>query len=357
VKRFITYLFTYENGRKGKNVGFIRTDVKGERLELEVHVQGIGKFSGKGQVFLLVKDGMLWGIPLGGLSVSQGRGAGRFVYDMQDTGEPGYTVNAAAGVAIRFGNLYYAASSWNEEVPEGLAEGTFKEWIRPGAEPMPEPTPKPTPEATPESVPVVPLQETAQPELSQQNAESELVRLATEKLQQAQSVCAGGDVDHPKSGAAQIAEEGTTCEESADERNLSPRRIDISDIRKLPKKNWYLCNNSFLIHGFFNYRYLVLCDLEQNGGKKTYLGVPGIYEKPERMMAMLFGFPDFLPEGSSYTVQEQAEQNGQSNLTISGKPVSADIRAAFGTTTAEAGETGANEPLGSFGYWLCLLDI
>jgi hypothetical protein len=222
---------------------------------------------------------------------------------------------------------------------------------------MPEPTPKPTPEATPESVPVVPLQETAQPELSQQNAESELVRLATEKLQQAQSVCAGGDVDHPKSGAAQIAEEGTTCEESADERNLSPRRIDISDIRKLPKKNWYLCNNSFLIHGFFNYRYLVLCDLEQNGGKKTYLGVPGIYEKPERMMAMLFGFPDFLPEGSSYTVQEQAEQNGQSNLTISGKPVSADIRAAFGTTTAEAGETGANEPLGSFGYWLCLLDI
>jgi hypothetical protein len=213
------------------------------------------------------------------------------------------------------------------------------------------------PEPTSESALVVPLQETAQPELSQQNAESELVRLATEKLQQAQSVSAGGDVDHPKPGAAQIAEMGTTCKESADERNLEPRRIDISDIRKLPKKNWYLCNNSFLIHGFFNYRYLVLVESERNGGKKTYLGVPGVYEKPERMMAMLFGFPDFLPEGSSYTVQEQAEQNGQSNPNVSADPVSADTRTAVSTTTAAAGEPGADEPLGGFGYWLCLLDM
>jgi hypothetical protein len=231
-----------------------------------------------------------------------------------------------------------------------------KQTPEPTREEMPKQTPEPTPEPTPESVPVLALQETSQPKLSQQNAESELVRLATEKLQQAQSVSPGGDVDHPKTGAVQIAEEGTTCKESADETILQPRRIDISDIRKLPKKNWYLCNNSFLIHGFFNYRYLVLVELEGNGGKKTYLGVPGIYEKPERMMAMLFGFPDFLPEGSRYTVQEQDEQNEQSNPAASGNPVSDDIRAAFGTTTA-AGQPGANEPVDSFGYWLCLLDM
>ena len=33
--------------------------------------------------------------------------------------------------------------------------------------------------------------------------------------------------------------------------------------------------------------------LEMNGEKQQFLGIPGIYEQPERMMAMLFGFPEF----------------------------------------------------------------
>jgi hypothetical protein len=331
VKRFITYLFTYENGRKGKNVGFIRTDLKGERLELEVHVQGIGRFAGTGKVFLLVKDGTLLGIPLEELAVSQGRGAGRFVYDMQDTGEPGYTVNAVAGAAIRFGNLYYAASSWNEEAPEGLAEGDFEVWEM--ADPVqqdsrtdvagPEEVLQERPQGEPrqEELTQESLQGALQPEVWEQNAESELVRLAEEKLKQEQSqpLTAEESRGEPElfSGTAGAETVETETEESGNSgmEYRAPRRIDISDIRKLPKKNWYLCNNSFLIHGFFNYRYLVLVEMEGNGEKKTYLGVPGVYEKPERMMAMLFGFPDFLPEGS------QAE------------------------------------PLGQFGYWLCLLDM
>jgi hypothetical protein len=147
----------------------------------------------------------------------------------------------------------------------------------------------------------------------------------------------------------------------------APRRIDISDIRRLPKKNWYLCNNSFLIHGFFNYRYLVLVEMEENGGRKMYLGVPGIYEKPERMMAMLFGFPDFLPEGSRSTVQEaEAGVNVKGNSMRTGG-AEGDSRPAGRTGLsvnggpAGAGETvpkdSPAEPLGQFGYWLCLLDM
>lgn len=44
---------------------------------------------------------------------------------------------------------------------------------------------------------------------------------------------------------------------------------------------------------FFNYHYLMLKTLEMNGEKQQFLGIPGIYEQPERMMAMLFGFPEF----------------------------------------------------------------
>lgn len=76
---------------------------------------------------------------------------------------------------------------------------------------------------------------------------------------------------------------------------VSFRRIDITDIRGLPKSNWHLCSNSFLIHGFFNYHYLILKTVEDGNGKVCYLGVPGIYEQPERMMATMFGFPEFEP--------------------------------------------------------------
>ena len=71
------------------------------------------------------------------------------------------------------------------------------------------------------------------------------------------------------------------------------QKMELSDIRSLPSPNWYLCNNRFLVHGFYNYGYLVRKTTLENGIKKDYLGVPGVYEKPEMVMAMLFGFVDF----------------------------------------------------------------
>ena len=71
-------------------------------------------------------------------------------------------------------------------------------------------------------------------------------------------------------------------------------KIDLTDIKKLPQRNWYLSRNSFLLHGFLNYHYLVIRNTEEKGKNVRYLGVPGIYEEPERMMAMLFGFTDYI---------------------------------------------------------------
>ena len=76
---------------------------------------------------------------------------------------------------------------------------------------------------------------------------------------------------------------------------ITYKKIAITDIHSLPKPNWYLCNNSFLIHGFFNYHYLILKTIESKEKTQRFLGVPGVYEHPERMMALLFGFPTFEP--------------------------------------------------------------
>ncbi len=75
-------------------------------------------------------------------------------------------------------------------------------------------------------------------------------------------------------------------------------RLELKDIRLLPKPYWYLGNNSFLLHGFFNYRYLILGAVEKSEKKRWFIGIPGVYQNPERVMAALFGFPEFRNEKS-----------------------------------------------------------
>jgi len=71
--------------------------------------------------------------------------------------------------------------------------------------------------------------------------------------------------------------------------------IKPQDIGLLPREAWIFGNNSFLLHGYYSYRYLILARLENPDGEPRYLlGVPGHYCSNEKYMASMFGFPDFI---------------------------------------------------------------
>ncbi len=62
-----------------------------------------------------------------------------------------------------------------------------------------------------------------------------------------------------------------------------------------------LVNNSFLLHGFYNYRHLLLGPDKEIGAIEEecfYLGVPGTYFEREKMVAVMFGFEGFECEGA-----------------------------------------------------------
>lgn len=65
-------------------------------------------------------------------------------------------------------------------------------------------------------------------------------------------------------------------------------RLEPKDFIILQSKYQHLVNNSFLLHGFYNYRYVIL-------GKEDdyYLGVPGVFYEREKMVALMFGFEAF----------------------------------------------------------------
>ena len=75
-------------------------------------------------------------------------------------------------------------------------------------------------------------------------------------------------------------------------------RLELKELRLLPKRHWYLGNNSFLLHGFFNYRYLILGAMkqEEEEEKKWFIGVPGVFQSQEKVMASIFGFPEYKSE-------------------------------------------------------------
>ena len=72
--------------------------------------------------------------------------------------------------------------------------------------------------------------------------------------------------------------------------------IKPQDIGLLPRENWNYGNNSFLLHGYYNYRYLILARIgsEEQGRVRYILGVPGHYYSNEKYMASMFGFPHFV---------------------------------------------------------------
>ena len=63
-----------------------------------------------------------------------------------------------------------------------------------------------------------------------------------------------------------------------------------------------LVNNSFLLHGFYNYGHMIMGKLSDEEPSPFYIGVPGVYYEREKQAAQMFGFVGF--EGTSQPVQQ-----------------------------------------------------
>ena len=83
-------------------------------------------------------------------------------------------------------------------------------------------------------------------------------------------------------------------------------KITREDLVKLPRAEWKLANNHFLLHGYRNYHHLV--SFEKEGA--CWIGVPGIYHPNEEKVAYSFGFDQFMKpdEGEVELTEEQMDE-------------------------------------------------
>ena len=74
--------------------------------------------------------------------------------------------------------------------------------------------------------------------------------------------------------------------------------IKPKDFVVLTKEYQCLANNSFLLHGFYNYHHIILGKLadkinDNSCTEKFYIGVPGVFYEREKAVALMFGFESF----------------------------------------------------------------
>lgn len=69
--------------------------------------------------------------------------------------------------------------------------------------------------------------------------------------------------------------------------------IGPSDFVLFPEASYKMLNNSFLLHGFYNYHHLLLARVEKKGEVMYYVGVPGNFYEKEKQVAIMFGFESF----------------------------------------------------------------
>lgn len=69
--------------------------------------------------------------------------------------------------------------------------------------------------------------------------------------------------------------------------------IGPSDFVLFSEDSYRAVNNSFLLHGYYNYHHLLLARVEHKGEDCYYIGVPGNFYEREKQVAIMFGFESF----------------------------------------------------------------
>ena len=345
MKRFVTYMYEYERGKRGRNIGFVRTDIREDGCRMELQIRGLDRFKGKCPVYLTVNDSQLLGIPVAEILLSQGMGSCRIFCKKNKLSTTDYHISQVQTLTVCCGNGKFLTGCLSGTPAPGIINGEFRFY---GTDSLEEP----------DTPPARNNPGTYNPEPNQNHPKSVEPAVPPDNSNPLDPPATADQAKSLKSAATAVNStfaQTTEIPSGRKSAGFSPtsvtyKKIEIIDIRKLPKQNWNLCGNSFLIHGFFNYHYLILKTVEDPEKKQQFLGVPGIYAQQERMMALLFGFPEFESAENSADLLRTA-QAADSSSHDSQRNIAAENTA----TDSQPHHVPSETSDGTFGYWMCPL--
>ena len=263
MRRFIRYLYEYEQEKKMRNVGFVKVEqdvdqcvihVHGKGFRMEENAQGLRAY-----LFWNTEDKCI-GIPQGVTEVPGPAVNWQLCYTPEDVGKK-ENYNLVNGIILKDVNGHWYAAVWNDDVVNVCRMEMWKmeEDSVQGEEPECKKG----------------LAQDEEPECKKGLAQDGETECKKETLQDEES----------ESGKLEDDLEKEAC------LGGKVRKIQRKDMVCLPRCEWRHANNSFLIHGYYNYHHLILTVRDD----RLKLGVPGVYHPQEEKAAESFGFPDLIP--------------------------------------------------------------
>ena len=351
MKRFVTYLYEYERGIKTRSAGFIKVDIRNGMVNMEICVRKFLKNVTNGMVYALVTKNGLYGIKLGEIGIYGGQGDLRMQMQEGDIAGKGIFIEDMAGVGIQFGEQGYIASCWKDAYAQEIGDGAFSFYdgvtknadcfgkkmqgiTRTGAaenevaedEGMDSGFAKNEDagsgfvEDENKSLGLVKNEDAGRTFVEDENrfrsfektkiAEKESLEMeniaadnayAEQTVKDMSEMQAAEWGQHVQMSVEDIVENAMTgmkqtediCGSCCMEKQYVYKKMDLTHTRELPPPDRHYGSNAFLIHGFWNYGYLIHKEEVAGDQKTVSLGVPGVYERQEAAMAMAFGFPKF----------------------------------------------------------------
>ncbi len=235
MKRFIRYLYEYEEGRRFRNVGFVRVDQEESQTTVQIHGKGLdtGKEGREFEIYLFfTEEKNCMGIYMGKIEEDSPVLNYEFGYTPDDA-VTSDQYNRINGIILKDQKDRWYAAMWNEDATDICRMQIYEK--------------EPEEAEVPES-------------------------------------------DNIEKGCEEQEENETRESLSDTSEKIPARKIQKKDLVMLPRCEWRLANNSFLIHGYYNYHHLILTVIDN----RLKLGVPGVYYPQEAKAAESFGFPEFV---------------------------------------------------------------
>ena len=335
-KRWMAYLYNYENGFKKNCVGTARIERRGNEAKTTVSIQvpSLMNESLKNFYYIRTPEGVR-GISAGEYTTNGSSGNWQISMNADDMGGSGLELERMDGYLICRDSMKYFASAWDDkpllptEVYELLQELEEEKNrpVQPDRIELPvEETENTETFSVPESDRVNQEQSIQSERIAQMesrtddaavteermvgNAEAdnletslqkEMERLFSEQEQQKTEPEQKREINEnmsaaepePVNSAERIFELCPVIWPFAEPWAERCVKLELEDIGLLPAQHWQLTTNSFLMHSYYGYRHLVLARVRDGARYRYELLVPGIYNEREKEIAGLFGFETF----------------------------------------------------------------
>ncbi len=306
-KRFVAYLYEYHEQQKGENRGFVRVEVRNGTCQMAFQIKVFSLPEGSAlnvYGFVRIKN-FLYGIPVGILRAARNGITGRLMTPSVHMGDSTFSLNELGGLILFGAEKRIFATQWDDIAirPNQFTTdaAVLKEPQLTAADTHASDCSEEDNSSEPAAVQAASIPETAT-EDSSRRQHSAQAREDSDTPLQIQTSENSDSVPQAASSGKSLPERWqnllNTCPHMRpfdDDEITECIRLDLKDLPQLRKNGWQVGSSQFLLHGFYNYRHLLMGRLA-DGNTDTYVfGVPGIFDVKEQFMAGMFGFSSFKP--------------------------------------------------------------